>query len=70
MGALAVEQVVAQLHRNDFGPSPRAASAVSVPPLWVEGPTLRPIAGAAGTPDPAMLAFPPSPARDRMPQAG
>jgi LacI family transcriptional regulator len=41
VGSLALEQVVAQLHRNEFGRQPEVAAALSVAPRWVEGPTIR-----------------------------
>ena len=54
VGSLAVEQLVAQLHRNEFGQFSPAASSISVPPRWVDGPTVRRLEGSA----PAPLAFP------------
>lgn len=41
IGALAVEQVFHRLQRNETGPADMTGPAVSVPPLWVDGPTLR-----------------------------
>jgi DNA-binding LacI/PurR family transcriptional regulator len=40
IGSLALEQLVAQLHRREFG-IPRLASSTTVPPRWMEGPTVR-----------------------------
>ncbi len=58
VGALALEQLVAQLHRNEFGAAPRVASAISVPPQWVNGPTVRRLDRPERIADPAVLAFP------------
>jgi len=66
IGSLALEQVVAQLHRNEFGRSPRAASAISVPPQWVEGPTVRRLESAGR----ALLTFHDAAGRNRVPHAG
>jgi LacI family transcriptional regulator len=54
VGSLALEQLVAQLHRNEFGQFPPVASAISVPPRWVDGPTVRRLDRA----EPLPLAFP------------
>ena len=40
VGSLAVDQLVAQLCRNEFG-IPSVPSATTVPPRWIEGPTVR-----------------------------
>jgi len=46
LGALAVEMVVGQLLRNEFG-LPAWPSRTTVQARWVEGPTVRPAAGRA-----------------------
>jgi len=40
IGVLATEQLVAQLHRKEYG-IPHVASSTTVPPRWMEGPTAR-----------------------------
>jgi DNA-binding LacI/PurR family transcriptional regulator len=70
VGSLALDQVAAQWHRNESGQSARATSTVSVPPQWVQGPTLRGMARAERAPDPSPIAFHSFSARDRLPQAG
>ena len=46
VGALALEQLVALMHRNEFGiPSVLAATAIA--PRWVDGPTVRAVGNGA-----------------------
>ena len=66
VGAHALEQLVAQLHRNEFGQTPAVASAISVPPRWVDGPTVRRLHRG----EPAPLAFPAPAIPARLPRAG
>jgi DNA-binding LacI/PurR family transcriptional regulator len=39
VGSLALEQLVAQLHRNEFG-IPAVPSSTSIPARWIDGPTV------------------------------
>jgi LacI family transcriptional regulator len=43
VGSLALEQLVAQLHRNEFG-LPAVPSATTIAPRWSDGPTVRQVA--------------------------
>ncbi|HEX9784887.1 MAG TPA: hypothetical protein VGA56_19430, partial [Opitutaceae bacterium] len=40
IGALAIELLTGQLLRNDCG-APKIASITTIPPIWVDGPTVR-----------------------------
>jgi len=46
VGLLALEQVVAQIHRNEFG-IPTVPLATAIAPRWIEGPTVRRVAPCA-----------------------
>jgi LacI family transcriptional regulator len=53
VGALALEQLVVQIHRNEFG-IPTIPSSTTIPPRWIDGPTVR----AVGLPARAEAAAP------------
>jgi DNA-binding LacI/PurR family transcriptional regulator len=40
VGSLALEQLVAQMHRNEFG-IPSVPSTTAIAPRWIDGPTVR-----------------------------
>jgi len=65
VGSLAVEQLVAQLHRHEIAGLSRLAPSISVPPAWVDGPTVRP----AVRTDLAPLAFEEPSLLDRLSSA-
>jgi LacI family transcriptional regulator len=75
VGSLAVEQLVALLHRNELGVPP-VSSATAVPPRWVDGPTVRMVspgaqeqrAAAGGTP--AVTGFPAAALGDPLSRTG
>ncbi len=69
VGALALEQVVAQLHRNEFGRQPEVAAAISVPPQWVDGPTVRSFPRVLRGAAPSRLNFLIPPVRPRSARA-
>lgn len=54
VGSLAMEQLVAQLHRNEFG-IPPIPSATAIAPRWIDGPTVRTV-GAGAQDEPAAAA--------------
>jgi LacI family transcriptional regulator len=41
VGALSLEQLVVQIQRNEFG-IPTIPSSTTIPPRWIDGPTVRP----------------------------
>jgi hypothetical protein len=75
VGSQALEQLVAQLHRNEFG-IPVVPSATTVAPRWSDGPTVRQVAicpqnegiASGASADPA--AFQAPALRDTLPWPG
>jgi DNA-binding LacI/PurR family transcriptional regulator len=78
VGSLALEQLVAQLHRNEFG-IPAVPSSTTLPARWIDGPTVRARAARPSAPaaDPAStkaemtpLPFGATVTGDRLPRTG
>lgn len=75
VGSLALEQLVALLHRNELGVPP-TPSTTAIAPRWVDGPTVRMVGpgaqdqGTATETRPGVAAFPAAALGDTLSRAG